>query len=57
MRVSSEASREGGYASEGFARRSVWRGATGVSPWGSTSEIFYFGSKIFFSLTISCGEY
>ncbi|HXV82592.1 MAG TPA: hypothetical protein VEG60_22230, partial [Candidatus Binatia bacterium] len=21
---------EGGYASEGFARRSVWRGATGV---------------------------
>ena len=27
---------DGGYASEGFARRSVWRGATGVSPWGST---------------------
>ena len=27
---------EVGYASEGFARRSVWRGATAVRPWGST---------------------
>jgi len=28
---------EGGYASEGFARRSMWRGATAVRPWGSTA--------------------
>ncbi len=27
---------EGGYASEGSALRSVWRGATAVRPWGST---------------------
>jgi len=27
---------EGGCASEGSARRSVWRGATAVRPWGST---------------------
>ena len=27
---------EGGYASEGSARRSVWRGATAVRPWGFT---------------------
>src|SRR3989304_5087762 len=30
---------EGGYASEGSARRSVWRGATAVRPWGSTSFV------------------
>ena len=27
---------EGGYASEGSALRSVWRGATAARPWGST---------------------
>ena len=27
---------EGGCASEGSARRRVWRGATAVRPWGST---------------------
>src|SRR3989304_2038538 len=27
---------EGGYASEGSARRSLWRGATAVRRWGST---------------------
>ena len=27
---------EGGYASEGFARRSAVEGATAVKPWGST---------------------
>jgi len=32
-------SRQGGYASEGSARRSLWRGATAVRPWGSTAEV------------------
>jgi len=27
---------EGGFASEGSARRSVWRCATAAKPWGST---------------------
>ena len=48
---------EGGYASEGSARRSVWKGATGgllrrssygyegwISPWGST-ELMLQGSR------------
>src|ERR1700693_1661196 len=29
---------EGGCASEGSARRRVWRGATAVRPWGSTLD-------------------
>ena len=33
---------EGGYASEGSALRSVWRGATAVRPWGSTGGIPIF---------------
>jgi peptidoglycan/xylan/chitin deacetylase (PgdA/CDA1 family) len=32
-------SRQGGCASEGSARRSLWRGATAVRPWGSTWKI------------------
>jgi len=31
---------EGGYASEGSARRSMWRGATAVRPWGSTTKLY-----------------
>ena len=30
---------EGGYASEGSARRSVWKGATAVRPLGSTANV------------------
>src|SRR5574341_1670010 len=33
---------EGGYASEGSARRSVWRGATTVRSWGSTRAEWQF---------------
>src|SRR3989304_7704774 len=36
---------EGGYASEGSARRSVWRGATAVRPWGSTRGGFMAGTN------------
>src|SRR3990172_10363101 len=36
---------EGGYASEGSARRSVWRGATTVRPWGSTRGGFTAETK------------
>jgi len=30
---------EGGYASEGSARRSAVEGATAVKPWGSTEKV------------------
>ena len=35
---------EGGYASEGFGRRSMWRGATAVRPWGSTHGLLSLGT-------------
>jgi len=31
-------SRQGGYASEGSARRSMWRGATAIGSWGTMFE-------------------